>query len=231
MAKTIWSWCIQRNIWITASYLPGCENHIADKKSREFNDQLEWMVDTTIFKQICKTFGKPSLDLFASRLNAQVERYVSWKPDPSAEAVDAFTIDWHNEYFYAFPPFSLITKCLNKIETDRAEGIMIIPNWPTQPWFSRMLDLLVAEPLIFPNRRDVLVQPTTGEYHPLHNHLCLLACRLSGNQSRVQDYQRRLRGSYCQLGDNLPKDSTTFTLGNGWSFANKGELIRCIPLQ
>ena len=37
--------------------------------------------------------------------------------------VDAFSIPWRGEYFYAFPPFSLIHKCLRKIEAEQAEGV------------------------------------------------------------------------------------------------------------
>ena len=43
---------------------------------------------------------------FASRLNAKVKKFVSWRPDPEACAVDAFTFDWGTQLNYAFPPFS-----------------------------------------------------------------------------------------------------------------------------
>ena len=61
--------------------------------SRHFNDRTEWMLDRNKFWEIVDRFGCPEIDLFASRLNAQ-SSYVSWMPDPSAEAVDAFTLDW-----------------------------------------------------------------------------------------------------------------------------------------
>ena len=41
-----------------------------------------------IFERI-SLFGKPDIDLFATRLNAQVETYVSWRPQPMAKFVDA----------------------------------------------------------------------------------------------------------------------------------------------
>ena len=53
------------------------------------------MLSAPIFYQrIVALFGKQDIDLFASRLNAQVEDYVSWKPHPIAAFLDAFTIDW-----------------------------------------------------------------------------------------------------------------------------------------
>ena len=69
------------------------------------NLDLEWMLSASIFSGIVALFGKPDIDLFASRLDAQVEDYVSWKPHPMAKFVDAFTIDWSQFFFYAYPPF------------------------------------------------------------------------------------------------------------------------------
>ena len=33
---------------------------------------------------------------------------MSWHPEPGAEAVNAFSINWSNLKCYAFPPFSLL---------------------------------------------------------------------------------------------------------------------------
>ena len=115
LAKEIWEWCIETNIWITACHLAGVLNVVADKKSRHFNDETEWMLSKQAFGQICDHFGTPNIDIFASRLNRQLTRFVSWQPDPDAEAIDAFTVDWRGLQFYAFPPFCLITRCLQKI--------------------------------------------------------------------------------------------------------------------
>ena len=51
-----------------------------------------------MLSDIFSLFGKPDLDLFASRLNHQLPRYVSWIPDPNAVGVDAFTLDWGTQY-------------------------------------------------------------------------------------------------------------------------------------
>nr|KAG5688439.1 hypothetical protein BaRGS_001856 [Batillaria attramentaria] len=34
--------------------------------------------------------------------------------------------------FYAFPPFSVIPRVLQKVRRDRAEGVIVVPRWPTQ---------------------------------------------------------------------------------------------------
>lgn len=65
-------------------------------------------------------YGKPDIDLFASRLNCQISCYFSWKPDNHAQAVDAFkqsrTIC--TNYMYIFPPFSVNGLVFQKIEKE-----------------------------------------------------------------------------------------------------------------
>ena len=39
---------------------------------------IEWTLDEAIFEAICKKFGLPSIDLFATRLNNKVDRYAAW---------------------------------------------------------------------------------------------------------------------------------------------------------
>jgi len=92
IAKETWLWCKSRSIWITPAFIPGRDNTIADSASRKFNDATEWMLNTNVFSTITKVFGLPDIDLFANAINKQLKNYVSWKPDPEALAIDAFTI-------------------------------------------------------------------------------------------------------------------------------------------
>ncbi|XP_058973292.2 uncharacterized protein [Pocillopora verrucosa] len=93
IAKDIWQWCIEKQIWLTAAHIPGTKNVEADRESRVFSDNKEWMIRSDIFQQITDIWGEPSIDLFASRLNHQVPCYVSWKPDPGAAFIDAFSFN------------------------------------------------------------------------------------------------------------------------------------------
>ena len=130
LAKHLWHFCIQENIWISALHIPGKENTVADYMSTSLNDNTEWQLAPIIFKNIVHTFNfVPELDLFASYLNAQVPCYVSWFQDHNAVANDAFSLSWENKTFYTFPPFSLIGATLVKIRRDQPPGIMIIPWW------------------------------------------------------------------------------------------------------
>ena len=127
VSKKIWLWAIDRGNHISAEHLPGTENVIADKASRNFDRNTEWELDTKVFKRIEANFGPFDLDLFASRLNSKLEHYVSWKPDPNAQFVDAFQLSWKELKFYAFPPFSMILNCLQKIKQEEGTGVIVTP--------------------------------------------------------------------------------------------------------
>ena len=111
LAKLIWFWCIERDLWLSVTHVCGIENE-ADESRRQFNDTLEWLIDKSIFRELVQIWQTPNIDMLASRLNCQMDKYVSWKRDPDALWMDAFSRSWTNTYFYAFPPFSLIMRCL-----------------------------------------------------------------------------------------------------------------------
>lgn len=177
LTAIIWQWCVERHIWLSAAYLPGKLNLVADTRSRKFNDNIEWMLDPKSFAKIIKQYGTPDIDLFASRLNHQLPMYVAWEPDPEAAAVDAFTLDWGNFFFYAFPPFCLISRVLQKIQADSASGILVVPDWPTQPWFPMFHDMVVETPMVLQHHPQLLTHPVTGISHPCHQKLKLLVSR------------------------------------------------------
>lgn len=112
VSARIWKWCEVRNIRIFASY--------SDYDS-------EYSLYNHAFNIILNRLGIPNIDLFASSINTKCKTFVSWKRDPESIAVDVFTLNWSELDFYAFPPFSLISKVLSKIISDKARGILVIP--------------------------------------------------------------------------------------------------------
>lgn len=165
ISQKIWKWCEVRNLWVFASYIPSEEN-IADKHSRRVSIETEWELSKDAYDKIVKKFGMPTIDLFASRTNTKCTRYFSWLKDPNSEMVDAFTVCWTDLKFYAFPPFALILRTLNKIIADRAEGIMVVPDWHSQPWYPVFKGLLVNEPLTFLPCPNLLSSPFRAQ-HPM----------------------------------------------------------------
>nr|KAG5685331.1 hypothetical protein BaRGS_003222 [Batillaria attramentaria] len=53
------------------------------------------------------TFGKPLIDLFATRWNCKLPTFISPVPDPPAWACDALASSWENMVGYAYPPTCL----------------------------------------------------------------------------------------------------------------------------
>lgn len=178
LAKNIWQWCEERNVWLFASYIASVENWQADYESRRTAVETEWELSVEAFDSVVNILGKPEVDLFASRINKKCAKYVSWKKDPGSIAVDAFTVNWKQIYFYAFPPFSLILRMLQKIMQDKAEGIVIVPNWPAQPWYPLFQKLITGNVITFNPSNSLLSSPFRKE-HPLWKNLTLVAARLS----------------------------------------------------
>ena len=112
-------WCVHRKITLHAVHIPGRRNEIADWESHHMSDYSDWQLDREVFKRVQRALGPFSVDLFASFRNIQLEVYFSWKPNPSAEAVDALCQVWSNHRPYLFPPFALIGRSLHKVRMDR----------------------------------------------------------------------------------------------------------------
>ena len=189
MAIKIWNFCYANQIWITACHIPGEYNVIADKESRIFYKQdAEWMLSKQcLINALSRLNFKPEIDLFASRLNKQFDKYCSLRPDPNAFAIDAFTFPWTTENFYCFPPFSCILRVLQKIKQDTATGILVVPKWPTQAWYPILLKMLCTAPVYLRPRKTLLCLPALPQAeHPLLHKLKLMVCLVSGNFTQTK---------------------------------------------
>ena len=229
LAKLIWSWCIDRNIWLSATYVPGSQNE-ADHSSRSFkNEGIEWKLEKQVFQSIVQTWHMPKIDMFASRLNKQIEKYVAWKRDPDAVWINAFSQSWTDIYFYAFPPFSLIGRCLQKVLMDRAECVMVAPLWPTQNWYPELMKLLVDFPRILP-QGNILSLVNSNKVHPLTDKLRLIACRLSGDHMKTETFHRKLQISSLPHGESVLKNNMIHISKNGFHSVTKGKVIPFIQI-
>ena len=103
-----WERCINHNVWLTVAHIPGTDNVIANRDSRKSRSDTEWALHYRIFDKAVQESGfTPDVDLFASRLNNKCRKYISYRPDPGAQAVNAFTIPWVISSFMHFPHSAL----------------------------------------------------------------------------------------------------------------------------
>ena len=77
IAKEIWQWCEDRNLWIFASYIASEDNVEADFESRRLEPETEYTLSHSAFCQIISKFGNPEIDLFATRTNTKCKKYIS----------------------------------------------------------------------------------------------------------------------------------------------------------
>ena len=76
ITRELWIWCANPRIWLSAVHIPGKENVLADKESREKRSDTEWKLNPELFDCIATLWGTVSVDLFASRLNYQLKSFV-----------------------------------------------------------------------------------------------------------------------------------------------------------
>ena len=193
------SWCHHRGITLRARHIPGRLNVIADKLSRHNQViQTEWALSPQVFSQLCSRWPLPLVDLFATRFNHKLPRFVSPVPDQAAWAVDALSLSWERLNAYAFPPVSLLPQVVSKIRDQGCHRmILIAPGWPNMPWFWDLVDLSVQIPFTLPLTRDLVTKPFNGLVHRslpnLNLHAWLLEALPSGNTASLKRWQQELR--------------------------------------
>ena len=171
----------KRGIHLSARHLAGQANILADLLSRTgLIVPTEWTLSRQVLEPVWDLWGKPMIDLFATRFSARLPIFVSPVPDPLAWAVDALSFSWKGLFLYAFPPFALIPKVLLKVEVDQPVMLLIAPYWPARPWFPLLLKLSSSDPIPLNVRPCALVQPRSGVKHSNPDGLHLHAWRLSG---------------------------------------------------
>ncbi|XP_060553869.1 uncharacterized protein LOC132714949 [Ruditapes philippinarum] len=208
LAKDLWEWCLSRDIFLSASYIPGVDNVYADYFSRNFSESTEWSLKPDIFERICGTLFKPDIDLFASEWNKKLDRYVSWFSGSTESAYDSFTMSWSGFTPYLFPPFNLVGKVMNKVLSDKVnKAILVFPFWKSATWFPLVLYNIISFPIRLPRHRDLLSQEHNGKTHPLQNSLTMVAVVISGKHYKVREFQDQLHVSLLKHGRKEPSNS------------------------
>jgi hypothetical protein len=142
-------------------------------------------------------------------------------------AINAFSISWSTYSFYAFPPFNILPKVLQKIQSDKATGLLVIPKLPTQSWWPRVMRMLIQVPIQLPIGKHILTQPSQPSLvHPLYPKLVLLLCQVSVDSLKTVDFHSRLPNWSCNLGEKALASNTTPTLNDGSYTVAKDKLIK-----
>ena len=164
-------------------------NTAADIESRTTRDWNDRKLKTSVIHPLITDC---QVDLFASRLSHQLDRYVIWRPDPQALHTDAFTMSWSNIRAYAFPAFNLFHAVLHKTRAETAT-LTLAPLWSAQPWWPLLIGMLIDYPVYLGDDPALLADMSNpGQIHPLFPTLKLAVWRISGDILLQQAFQTRL---------------------------------------
>ena len=227
LALSLWQWCLEREIFLVAVHLPGLENVVADQESRAMRDRCDWMLDSTVFKQIQAQMGPCEVDLFASHLTKQLPQFYRWRPDPEAEGVDAFNQDWSQVRGFANPPWCLISPCLAQVKRQQARVVLITPLWNTQPWYPVLLELLEDCLCWLQSQGNLVKCPSTQDFTRDSDSDCMAHLRESFASRGLSS---EATGPCYPHGDKRQNVATTPLSQNGRIGVSKGIEILLLDL-
>ena len=116
LTSRLLKWTESFDVHLNARYLPGENNVLADVLSRRGQVVgTEWSPHPRVARALFRRWGNPSIDLFATCLNAKLPLYCSLVPDPQAVFQDAFQHPWDDLDLYVFPPFPLVGRVIARV--------------------------------------------------------------------------------------------------------------------
>ena len=127
-------------------------------------DRCDWIIYRKVFAQFQQAIGLLEVDMFASQVTHELQRFFSWRPDPIAEATDVFAQSWRELWGYANPPWCLLLTTLSKIREQEAQVLLIAPVWRTQSWYPLLLKMLTDFPQLLPRTEDLVISSTEKEF-------------------------------------------------------------------
>ena len=136
------------------------------------------------------------VNLFASRLTTQLQRFFSWRPDPEAEALDAFSQDWtqlQGKTYSNPPPPPPPPPCGESPEQSLPAEDLASPGCPS-----------MEEPTMVPDVVGVPggTNPPPSEGRPDHPNT---PRKCPGDVTRIRNFRKRAQNCSLRRGDrSLP---------------------------
>ena len=225
-------WTESFDVHLEARYLPGESNVLADVLSRRGQVVgTEWSLHPQVARALLRAWGNPSIDLFATCLNAKLPLYCSLVPDPQAVFEDAFRHPWDDLDLYAFPPFALVGRVIARVQqSSRVAMTLVAPLWPEKEWFADLLLLLTQPPLVLPCWDRLLRQPHCNLFHQGAHALNLHAWRLSSDTTESRAFREGLLESCQGSSENLPLACTSRDGRSSVVGVVEGALLQSTPL-
>ena len=138
-----WPWVVPLGLQFRASLLAGVDNTWADALSRSSTSSAEWTLCPSVFEELVVQFGRPDIDLFASRSNHRLPIFLSRSERTQAGGPDAFTVEWNQWSSISLFPLTataLMLEVVRRLESYRGQVLLVTPRWEAQPWFAALID-------------------------------------------------------------------------------------------
>ena len=230
LAREVILWTDRHNIIVMPRHVAGKLNVVADSLSRRGHTPTEWTLDASSVDSMWSVWGRPFVDMFATSRNAKLPTFVSPIPEETAWKVDALSFPWTGLFLYAFPPIILVKQVLQRVRLFDCRVILVAPWWPTQPWFPELLNLCIDYPRTIRVHPKLLRHSVSLQFHPNPDMFRLHAFLLSGRHSSSEALRQEWRTSLPDVGERVPRDSTTITGACGPIGASGTKLIPTLPL-
>jgi len=193
VAEQLHKFALSRRILVKAEWIPGIENTVADRLSREETDWSDAMLHPDLFRMIDTMWGPHTLDGAAAMWNRQLPRYVSWTLDPECLYTDLMSRPFPaQDNIYLNVPFAMIAPVLQKVRAEKATVTLVIPLWNQQSWWPILWELLADWPLVLPSHSMPLLKYSMGRQQGYVPPWSLAAVRLSATPSKSLDFRKTL---------------------------------------
>jgi hypothetical protein len=231
----VWQEICRLNATLSVDHISGTLNVLADRLSRPGQVlQAEWELDQKTFNRLTKVWGTPDVDLFATRFNRKLRRFVSPCPDADAESQDAMKTDWGVfDFPYLFPPFSMIGQVLEKIGETPMKCLIVTPAWRGNTHFPTLTAMSTGDPIYLGHDPGLLQQGFEPQvkWYQEPQRLALHAWLVSNKRSKIKDSRPPSPKSRPDPNESQ-RWGYTQEFGNGsiLGFKPTGEAIHSMPL-
>jgi hypothetical protein len=147
MVRPFLQWCMKNQVNLDIQLVKSSED-LADGPSRWGQDRGDYTLNRNLFLYLQKKMAPyitPTVDMFASPGNHQLQKFVSRYPHWQAIEVDALKCPLQNiEACYANPPWKIISPWLHRLrENKHLQCMLIVPYWVSSAWWPLILKLHV----------------------------------------------------------------------------------------
>ncbi len=131
---------------VKTSHIAGLKNTTADALSR-LERSGDYSIRQEVLDLLCTVMEiKPTLDPFSSLSNHKCQRFWTRSPEEKASGTDGMTAQWSGELMTLLhPPIPLILPALKKTREEKAQALLLLPDWRGQAWEPMIQEMAVRE--------------------------------------------------------------------------------------